>query len=298
MVRREAAAGTLRLGAHMSIAGGVHRAVERARRVEATALQIFVKSSRQWSARPLGEEEVRAFRQEAARAGLAPFTLAHSTYLINLASPADTLWRRSCEAFGVELARAEALGIPYVVLHPGSHLGAGAAAGIARVARALREGLDGRRQARAAGVTVLLEITAGQGTNLGSRFEELALIIEHSGVERRLGVCFDTCHALAAGYDFRAPAGFRRTFEEFDRILGLERLRAFHLNDSQFGPGSRRDRHEHIGRGRLGLDAFRLLLNDRRFAGLPMVLETPKGEDLRDDVRNLRVLRSLAARSG
>jgi len=297
MVRRETAAGALRLGAHMSIAGGVQRAIERARRVKASALQVFVKSSRQWSARPLDDDEVRAFRQEAERAGLAPYTLAHATYLINLASPADALWRRSCEAFGVELARAQALGIPYVVIHPGSHLGAGEAAGIGRVARALREQLGGRRGAFAPGVTVLLELTAGQGTNLGSRFEEIAAILSASGVERRLGVCFDTCHALAAGYDFRERAGFDRTFEEFDRILGLERLRAFHLNDSQFGPGSRRDRHAHIGRGRLGLEAFRLLLNDRRFAGLPMVLETPKGEDLRDDVKNLRVLRSLVGRS-
>jgi deoxyribonuclease-4 len=284
----------------MSIGGGLHRAVERAERVEATALQVFVKSSRQWSAKPLARSEVAAFRAGTEARGLTPYTLAHGTYLINLASPDDGLWRKSLEAFRLEVDRCARLGIPYLVVHPGAHVGAGERAGMTRVARALRRALRGRKTASAAPaddkVRVLLENTAGQGTNLGHRFEQLAWIIERSGAEDRLGVCFDTCHALAAGYDIRTARSFRKTFSEFDRTVGCERLKAFHLNDSKFGPGSRRDRHEHIGKGSVGLEAFRLILNDRRFRHLPMVLETPKGEDLAEDRENLSVLRSLVGR--
>jgi deoxyribonuclease-4 len=286
----------------MSIAGGLPRAVDRAERVEATALQVFVKSSRQWSAKPLDRAEIAAFRDRTDERGLTPYTLAHGTYLINLASPDDDLWRKSRDAFGLEIDRCGQLGIPYLVVHPGSHVGAGERAGMKRVARALRHSLRGRRRrSRASGngqVTVLLETTAGQGTSLGCRFEQLAWMIEHSGVEDRLGVCFDTCHVLAAGYDIRTPRRFRQAIAEFDRTVGLERLRAFHLNDSKLGPGSRRDRHEHIGKGEVGLDAFRLIVNDRRFRGLPMVLETPKGDDLAEDRENLSVLRSLVGRRG
>jgi deoxyribonuclease-4 len=284
----------------MSIGGGLHRAVERAEQVEATALQVFVKSSRQWSAKPLTRSEVAAFREGTEAHGLTPYTLAHGTYLINLASPDDDLWRKSLKAFRLEVDRCARLGIPYLVVHPGAHVGAGERAGMTRVARALRRALRDRKATSATpagdGVTVLLENTAGQGTNLGNRFEQLAWMIERSGVEDRLGVCFDTCHALAAGYDIRTARAFRATVAEFDRTVGLERLKAFHLNDSKFGPGSRRDRHEHIGKGRVGLEAFRLILNDRRFRGLPMVLETPKGEDLAEDRENLSVLRSLVGR--
>jgi deoxyribonuclease-4 len=283
----------------MSIAGGLHRAVDRAERVEATALQVFVKSSRQWSARPLDRAEVAAFRARTDERGLTPYTLAHSTYLINLASPDDELWRKSRDAFGSEIDRCRQLGIPYLVVHPGSHVGAGERAGMQRVARALRHALRRRGRSRAAGngqVTVLLETTAGQGSSLGCRFEQLAWMIERSDVEDRLGVCFDTCHVLAAGYDIRRPRRFRQALAEFDRTIGLERLKAFHLNDSKLGRGSRRDRHEHIGKGEVGLDAFRLILNDRRFRDLPMVLETPKGDDLAEDRENLSVLRALIGR--
>ncbi len=277
-----------RLGAHMSISGGMHRSVERAAEVEAAALQLFVKSSRQWSAKPLKPSEIDAFRERISNRGLGPYTLAHATYLINLASPDGALWRRSVKALVLEVQRCAALGIPYLVVHPGSHVGSGEQAGLARVARALS-----RAAAASAQVQVLLEVTAGQGTNLGHRFEHIAWVIEHAAEGDRLGVCFDTCHALAAGYEFRDARSFRETFAAFESTIGLQRLKAFHLNDSKFGLGSRRDRHEHIGKGEVGLDAFRMILNDRRFRDLPMVLETPKGAESTEDRQNLAVLRSL-----
>jgi deoxyribonuclease-4 len=280
----------------MSISGGLHRAVDRAEAVRATALQVFVKSARQWTAKPLQVEEIDRFREALERGGLAPYTLAHASYLINIASADETLWRRSVAALRDELERCAALGIPFLVLHPGSHVGAGEEAGLRRAVRGVDQALGGRGRRRAAvrsSVTLLLENTAGQGTNLGHRFEHLGRILEQARWARCLGVCFDTCHALAAGYDLRDARSFRQTMHALDRAVGIERLRAFHLNDSKHALGSRRDRHEHIGRGDLGLDAFRHLLNDRRFADLPMVLETPKGEDLAEDRRNLRRLRSL-----
>jgi deoxyribonuclease-4 len=277
----------------MSIGGGMHRAVERAAEVEATALQVFVKSSRQWSARPLDPAEVDDFRRRIEERDLARFTLAHASYLINLASPDAALWEKSVQAFGVEIARCAELGIPYLVVHPGSHVGSGEQAGMTRVAQALERLLDGRGAASSSAVTVLLETTAGQGTNLGHTFEQIGWILSHSGVEERLGVCFDTCHVLAAGYDIRDAASLRRTWKQFDEIIGLAHLKAFHLNDSKFGPGSRRDRHEHIGKGQAGIEPFRSIVNDRRFRELPMVLETPKGEDLAEDRENLSLLRSL-----
>ena len=251
-------------------------------------MQVFVKSARRWSAKPLEAAEIDAFREGISARGLGPYTLAHATYLINLASPDDALWRRSVKAFVLEVERCAALGIPYLVVHPGSHVGSGEHAGLARVARALSRAAAADRE-----VQVLLEITAGQGTNLGHRFEQIAWVIEHADAPDRLGVCFDTCHALAAGYEFRDARSFGETFSEFESIIGLQRLKAFHLNDSKFGLGSRRDRHEHIGKGQVGLEAFRMILNDRRFADLPMVLETPKGADLAEDRENLAVLRSL-----
>jgi deoxyribonuclease-4 len=278
----------------MSVSGGLPLAVERALEVGATALQVFVKSSRQWSARPLQADEIAAFRGAAEDHALTPYTLAHSSYLINLASADDALWNRSLAAFDDELARCAELGIGSLVLHPGSHVGQGEEAGLRKVACALKRALGGRTRHDA--VTVLLETTAGQGSNLGHRFEQIGWLIEHSGVEKRLGVCFDTCHVLAAGYDIRDARGFRATLAEFEQAIGLERLRAFHLNDSKFGPGSRKDRHEHIGEGEVGLEAFRLIVNDARFRELPMVLETPKGRDLAEDHSNLARLRDLVGR--
>lgn len=286
--------GTLRLGAHMSIAGGMERAIARALSVGATALQVFCKSAGQWRARPLAADEVARFRGAARDADLADHTLSHCSYLINLASPDDALWSRSVEAFREELGRCVALGIRSVVLHPGSHVGSGEDEGLDRVARGLDAALHGP-DAVMGDVTVLLENTAGQGTNLGHRFEHLASLIERAACSDRLGVCFDTCHALAAGYEFRDATSYRAMWAAFDRAIGLDRLRAFHLNDSKRELGSRRDRHEHIGRGHVGLEAFRLVLGDRRFRGLPMVLETPKDVTLDEDRENLAVLRSLVA---
>ena len=279
-----------RLGAHMSIAGGMSRAVERAKAVSATALQVFVKSSNQWAARPFAPGEIGDYRSAAEDAGLAPFTLAHASYLINLASPNDALWEKSSGALREELLRCEQLGIPWLVVHPGSHVGSGVEAGVGRVASALKRVLAG---AEGGSSGVLLEITAGQGHSLGARFEELGEMIARAGGSDRLGVCFDTCHALAAGYEIRDAASYRETMRALDAAVGLSRLKAFHLNDSKGDLGSRLDRHEHIGRGKLGLEAFRLILSDRRFRDLPMVLETPKEEDLEEDRTNLGVLRAL-----
>lgn len=284
----------------MSIAGGMPRAVERARSVDADALQVFVKSSNQWKARPLIAGEALAFREAASSAGLAPSTVAHASYLINLASPSDALWRRSIAALKVEVGRCLELGITMLVVHPGAHMGSGEAEGLERIVAAvdavLGDGaLLGQRGGRGAPrFALLLETTAGQGTTLGHRFEQIGAIIRRSSHRHRLGVCFDTCHALAAGYEFRDARSYRETFAELDAVIGLDRLRVFHLNDSRAPLGGRVDRHAPIGRGEVGLEAFRLLLNDRRFRDRPMILETPKSEDLHEDRENLAVLRSLA----
>lgn len=281
-----------RLGAHMSIAGGLPQAVARARAVDATALQVFVKSSNQWAARPFAPGEVEAFRDASREAGLARHTLAHASYLINLASPDDALWEKSIAAFRVELDRCDALGIPWLVVHPGAHVGSGVSGGMARVAEALRRALP----PSAHGAGVLLETTAGQGTSLGSRFEELGEILKAANHSERVGVCLDTCHLLAAGYEFRSAATYGETMAQLDRVVGLERLFGVHLNDSKGDLGCRRDRHEHIGKGKVGIEAFRLILADPRLRDVPMVLETEKGDDLAEDRVNLAVLRSVLTR--
>ena len=285
----------MRLGSHMSIAGGLDQAPLRGRQAGCDTIQVFTKSNRQWGARPLSDREVEAFKANLAATGIGP-VVAHDCYLLNLAAPRAALWRKSVAAFRVELERAERLGIPYLVTHPGAHLGRGEADGIARVAEALNLLHAALPSAR---VQVLLETTAGQGSSLGYRFEQLAAIL--AGVERadRLGVCLDTCHVFAAGYDIRSAEGYRRTLWELDACVGLRRLKAIHLNDSVQGLGSRVDRHAHIGVGRLGLEAFQLILNDRRLRRVPMVLETPKDDDfVRADRRNLGRLRRLIRRSG
>jgi deoxyribonuclease-4 len=253
----------------MSIAGGLHLAVERAVEVEATALQVFVKSARQWKAAPLTSEATAEFRRATVAAGLAGHLLAHAGYLINLASPRAELRKRSQDALAVEVEHCAALGIPFLVLHPGSHDGAGERRGLERLTRGLDRlyRANARRAADRRKVTILLETTAGQGNCLGATFDELAWVLENARCVDRLGVCFDTCHAIAAGYEFRDRRSFLETVRELDRIIGLEHLKAFHLNDSMHGLGSRRDRHQHIGRGEVGLEAFRLILNDRRTSG-------------------------------
>ena len=285
----------------MSIAGGLPRAVDRAKASRCEALQIFTKSAGQWRARPLPPEEIALFRDKVAAARIGP-VVAHNSYLINLATAQPELRAQSIAALVEELDRAEALGLDGLVMHPGSYTSGTEADGL----RLIAEGLECLLEERPDGKTmVLLEHTAGQGTNLGHRFEHLAEIIERLRRSPRVGVCLDTCHLLAAGYDICSAEGYAATFEQFDGLVGLDRIRAFHLNDSKKPCGSRVDRHEHIGKGCLGLEPFRMLLNDPRFAAHPMLLETPKLETAASkrrsdmdpwDARNLRTLRGLIAK--
>ncbi|MGQ9517908.1 MAG: deoxyribonuclease IV [Anaerolineae bacterium] len=277
-----------RLGAHMSIAGGVDKAIERGAGIGCETIQIFTKNTNQWRARPLDAGEVQRFHALQPQYHIFP-VVGHAAYLINLASPDDALWERSLEAFIEELQRAEQLGLPGLVVHPGAHMGAGEEAGLRRIAEAVSRALQqvpGR-------VEIWLETTAGQGTVLGGSFAHLQRILEHVTRPARIGFCLDTAHVAAAGYEIRHRAGYEAMWAEWDTLLGVDRVRIFHLNDLARPVGARIDRHAHIGQGVLGLEPFRMLLNDPRFTDRPMVLETPKGKDLKEDVENLRVLRSL-----
>lgn len=280
---------TVLLGAHMSIAGGVSKAFERAQSIDCTCMQIFTRNQNQWQSKPLEAQEIARYQALAETTGIAP-VVAHASYLINIGSPDPDLWAKSAEALRVELERAGQLGILGVVFHPGSHMNTSEAEGLDRIAR----GID-RAHAATPGLhtLTLLENTAGQGAHLGYRFEHLAAIIAAVDDPARLGICFDTCHALTGGYEFRDRDSFLRLWDEFDQVVGLEHLQVFHLNDSKKDLGSRVDRHTHIGEGFLGIEPFRLIMNDARFAALPKVLETPKEDDMADDVINLNRLRSL-----
>jgi deoxyribonuclease-4 len=281
----------------MSVAGGLPRAVERAVVHRCDALQIFTKNANQWRGRTLPPEEIREFRARVKTARLGP-VVSHASYLINLATTNPGLRRQSLDAMGDEIDRAEALGLLGVVLHPGCYTAGNEADGLALIADGLLELLRARRRGN---TMVLLEHTAGQGTALGATFEQLASIMARMNDHRRVGVCLDTCHLLASGYDLCSPEGYASTFKQFGRLVGFERLKAFHLNDSKKPLGSRVDRHEHIGQGCLGLEPFRRIVNDRRFRGVPMLLETPKAEGKATgviavdplDERNLNILRSL-----
>jgi deoxyribonuclease-4 len=290
-----------RFGAHLSIAGGLPRAVDRAVASRCESLQIFTKSAGQWRARPLPADEIARFRARVEETGVRP-VIAHNSYLINLAAADPALRAQSLAALGEEIDRAEALGLDGLVMHPGAYTTGSEESGIRLIADGLRALLRVRRRGR---VRILLEQTAGQGTNLGHRFEHLAAIIARLDGDQRIGVCLDTCHLLAAGYDLCSEAGYADTFRQFDRTIGIDRLAAFHMNDSKKPCGSRVDRHEHIGKGCLGLEPFRRLVNDPRFSALPMLLETPKLETPESrrrsdadpwDRRNLRTLRGLVAR--
>jgi deoxyribonuclease IV len=281
------------LGAHMSIAGGVGNALLDGKKVDCDAIQIFTKSSRQWASKPYTKEEIEQFRINQKETAIAT-VIAHDSYLLNLGSPDADLRKRSVAAFIDELERCEILGVTNLVAHPGAHVGAGEAAGITTIAKSLDEI---HRACPSYRTKVTLEITAGQGSNLGYRFEQIGAMIDATKESDRLRVCFDTEHAFAAGYDIRTKEGYEQTFSEFDEAIGIDRLAAFHLNDSKKEFHSRVDRHEHIGKGFIGVEAFRLLLNDKRFWGLPMCLETPKGPDLKEDKENLTLLRSLIASS-
>ena len=279
----------MKFGAHMPTSGGLYKAFSHGERVGCDTIQIFSKNQQQWRGKPLLDQDIALFRAEQQRTGFGPL-IVHDSYLINLASPNDELWEKSIAAFADELERCAALGIPYLVTHPGAHTGAGEQAGLHREAEALNRLFEA---GAGADTLVLLETTAGQGSCLGHRFEHLATLIELVGQAERIGVCVDTCHILAAGYDIRTPEACAATFDEFDRVVGIERIKAFHLNDSQKDLGSRVDRHSHIGAGYVGLEGFRAIVNDPRFVEIPMILETPKGDDLAEDIENLAKLRGL-----
>lgn len=278
-------------GAHTSIAGGLENAVAAAVALKCGTVQLFTKNASQWRGKPLSEDAIRTFRR-AITASKLRFPTAHDSYLINLATPDDALYRKSIDAFTEEVERAEVLRLSYLVMHPGAHMGTSEEAGIARAVTALDE-----VHKRCAGyrVKILLENTAGQGTALGHRFEHLAAIRERVREASRLGVCLDTCHAFAAGYPLDASGGYDSTFQEFDSIIGLRHLLLFHLNDSKRPLGSRVDRHEGLGRGEIGLESFRRLVNDARFRDHPMIIETPKEDDSGKEMDpvNLRILRKL-----
>lgn len=273
----------------MSIAGGLHLAFTRIREVQGESLQIFLSNQRQWQRVPLTPEMVEDFRQQWQENDCMPVA-AHDSYLINLAAPDPTTLEKSVAAFADELQRAATLGIPFLIAHPGSHRGVGVEAGLERFVENMDRAIT---RSKTSTVMVLIENTAGQGTNLGSTFEEISFIISESQYGDGLGVCLDTSHAFAAGYDIRTRLTYEDALSKFDQIIGLERLKFFHINDSKRPLGSRVDRHEHIGKGEIGLAGFRLLLNDPRFQRHPMVLETPKGKELKEDKKNLKVLRSL-----
>ena len=292
MTRRGARRAGDFIGAHMSIAGGLHRALERGHAVGCDVVQIFLKNQMQWKGKPLSEAGVRLWKQAQRATGIRT-AFAHAAYLINLGTPVDAEWHHAIAAFHDELERAETIGLPFVVIHPGSHKGSGIDAGIARVVAALDELV---RRTPGYRVSIVLENTAGAGDTIGRTLGELAALLDRSASPGRLGVCLDTCHLFAAGYDIRTPAGYERAMGECAATVGVRNVRAFHLNDARAGLGSGLDRHEHIGRGQLGLRPFRLLLNDPRWRRVPKALETPKEPDPAADIANLRTLRKLIAR--
>lgn len=293
MTNSAAPPATVCLGAHVSIAGGLDKAFDNGEELGCDCLQIFTRSSRQWKAAPIRDEDAAAFRDRHAASTIGP-VIVHTSYLINVSAVNPATRAKSLAALEDEVRRADQLGCPMVVLHPGSHGGEGEEAGLAAVSESLRQVIDATA---ASPVRIALETTAGQGTNLGHRFEHIARLYERVDAPDRLAVCIDSCHLLAAGYEIRTREGYDRAIAEFDRTIGLDRLRFIHLNDSKTDLGSHVDRHEHIGEGNLGLEPFRFILNDPRLVHIPMCIETPKGktrkEDKELDLRNLAALRAL-----
>jgi len=273
----------------MSIAGGVHTAVERGISTGCTTMQMFVKNNNQWRGKELSDEDISTYKKLLQESSIGP-VVVHDTYLINLCATDKEILRKSRTALKDELDRCERLGVEYLNFHPGSHIGAGEKEGIKRIAESLNTIHD---QTRGYAVRSVLETTAGQGTAIGYRFEQLREIIDLVDDAERMAVCVDTCHVFAAGYDIATERGYEKTFEDFDAVIGLGRLAAFHVNDSKREFGSRVDRHEHIGKGAIGKTGFRLLMNDDRFRTVPKILETPKGPEMKEDVMNMRVLRSM-----
>lgn len=280
----------LKLGAHMSIAGGVSHGLQRASSIGSNAVQVFTKNNRQWRGIPLNKDDVMVWQKNIPCHEIA-YVVSHASYLINLASPKQDLWEKSCHAHQDELQRAYAYGIPHVVLHPGAHTGCGEDAGIAHIAKALDKIHNATPEC--SHTITLLEAMAGQGTTLGYRFAQLSQMIEQVSDKSRVGICLDTCHIFAAGYDIRTEAGYHGMMTELETELGLDKVKCWHFNDSKGELGSRKDRHTHIGEGQIGEDGFRFILNDPRWYGIAMLLETPKKADLLDDVRNLQKLCTL-----
>ena len=281
-----------KFGAHMSITGGFDKAIDRGEDCGCDTVQIFTKSNRQWKAAPLEGADIDTFLERKDKTRITPI-FAHAAYLINLCSESVPTRRQSVKAMIDELQRAARLELPFVVLHPGSHGSQGAKRGLRLAADNLRRVFDGTSDCA---VRIALETTAGQGTALGARFEDLADLHERIDAEERLCVCLDSCHIFAAGYELRDEKSYKATIKEFDRVVGLHRLHAIHLNDSKKPFAEHKDRHEHIGQGQIGCDGFRFIVNDRRLRKIPMVLETPKGDDNADDKMNLKTLRGLVKR--
>lgn len=277
------------LGAHMSVSGGIHTAFERGSSIGCSTMQVFTKNSNQWEGKPLTDEDVQNYETAEAKARITP-VVAHAAYLINLCATNKTILKKSRSAFTDELQRCEALGIKGLVFHPGSHLGVGEENGIPRIAESLN---IAHQQTEGFRTLSILETTAGQGTTIGYRFDQLRRIIDLMDDPPRMAVCLDTCHVFAAGYEITTEHGWVETMRQFDDILGLNRLAVVHLNDSKKGLGSRVDRHEQIGKGMIGTSAFSFLMNDPRLAAVPKILETEKSEDMHEDVENMALLRSL-----
>jgi deoxyribonuclease IV len=281
----------MKFGAHMSTGGGVWKALQRGAEIKCDIVQIFVKNNMQWFGKPFAPPDLALYANELASGKLAA-VFGHTGYLINLGAPPGPNRDNSIKSLVQEIHLATDLGVPFLVLHPGAHLGAGEEAGLARIVEGLNEVF---RMTKASPVRIALENTAGQGTCLGHRIAHLAAIFDAVDQPKRLGVCLDTAHFLAAGYDIRSKKGWDAAIKEVDELIGLKQVLAFHLNDSKTELGSRVDRHEHIGRGKIGREAFRHIVNDARFKNHPGCLETPKSKDLHEDVENLAVLRSLVA---
>ena len=279
----------MKLGAHQSIAGGVFNAIYRGQTATCDTVQIFNKSNNQWRAKKLTTEEVDRYFAAIEETGVT-VACSHTSYLINIASPDEALNEKSYQSLKEEMQRCELLKIPDLVMHPGSHVGSGEEVGLNRIADNISRLFDDLGDNH---VNLCLEATAGQGSNLGYKFEQLAYIINRVENSERVTICLDSCHIFAAGYDLIDPKGYRKTIKTFDDIVGLDRLRIFHLNDSKKEYGSKRDRHEHIGEGHIGLEGFRNIVNDRKLKKVAMILETPKEDDLKEDIENLKILRGL-----
>lgn len=288
----------MRLGAQMSAAGGLYKAFKRADEAGCDSMLVFTKSNRQWQAKPITDKDVVQYKKAAEKYGHVYPVAVHASYLINIASPDDDLWEKSYQALRDEVERAAAFDIPYLTFHPGSYVSGDEESGLAHIARGLRR-LLADTDDTAPNTIVCLETMAGQGTNIGFKLEQLAFLLAEAGPHERLGVCFDTCHIFAAGYDIRTPEAYAATMDEFDRVVGLDQIQCFHLNDSKYDLGERKDRHEHIGRGFIGEQGFANFVNDPRWADFPAHLETPKteedddGNEVEMDPVNLAVLRGL-----